>query len=153
MTKEDLIVYRRRLPHWRLTGSLYFVTWRLAPAQASLTPEERDEVMSALQHFDGSRYYLYGSVVMPDHVHALVKPLRDRPLEEIIHSWKSYTAHKLRRDYGRKSPIWQDEYLDRIVRNEKELLDKAQYVLNNPLKTWSELEDYPWVWIREELNL
>jgi putative transposase len=152
MTKEDLVIYRRRLPHWRLEGAVYFVTWRLAPTQAGLTPRERDELMSVLKHFDGNRYELYAGVVMSDHVHVLVKSLGNQRLQEIIHSWKSFTAHKFQRDYGRKTPIWQDEYLDRIVRDEKEFLDKAQYVLNNPLKTWPELEDYPWVWIKEDLD-
>jgi hypothetical protein len=31
--------------------------------------------MSALHHFDGSRYELYACVIMNDHVHVLVKPL------------------------------------------------------------------------------
>jgi putative transposase len=152
MTEKDLVIYRRRLPHWRLDGSIYFVTWRLAPNQADLTHDERNELIKALRHFNGRRYDLYASVVMHDHVHVLVKPLGKQPLQEIIHSWKSFTAHKFRQDYSRKSPIWQDEYLDRIVRDEQEFLDKAQYVLNNPLKTRPELEDYPWVWVKEDLN-
>jgi REP element-mobilizing transposase RayT len=152
MTEKDLTIYRRRLPHWRLDGSVYFVTWRLAPNQADLTAEERGELMSALKYFDGHRYELYAGVVMHDHVHVLVKPLGKHGLQELLHSWKSFTAHKFRRDYSRTSPIWQDEYLDRIVRDEQEFLDKAQYVLNNPLKIWPELEDYPWVWVKDELN-
>ena len=152
MTEKDLVIYRRRLPHWRLDGSVYFVTWRLAPNQADLTADERNELMSALKHFEGHRYELFACVVMHDHVHVLVKPLGNQPLQEIIHSWKSFTAHKFRRDYGRTPPIWQDEYLDCIVRDEQEFLDKAQYVLNNPLKTWPELEDYPWVWVKEDLT-
>ena len=131
---------------------MYFVTWRLAPNQPNLTPDERGKLMSALKHFDGHRYELYASVVMHDHVHVLVKPLGKHRLQELLHSWKSFTAHKFRRDYSRTPPIWQDEYLDRIVRDEQEFLDKAQYVLNNPLKTWPELEDYPWVWVKEDLN-
>lgn len=151
MTEENLVIYRRRLPHWRLDRSVYFVTWRLAPNQAVLTPDERSELMSAFKHFDNHRYVLYAAVVMDDHVHVLVKPMGMHSLQELLHSWKSFASHKFRRDYGRRPPIWQDEYLDRIVRDEKEFLDKAQYVLNNPLKTWPDLEDYPWVWVKEDL--
>lgn len=39
----------------------------------------------------------------------------------------------------------QDEYFDRIVRDEAELLEKAQYIINNPFKVWPEIEEYPWV--------
>ena len=150
MTEEDIAIYRRRLPHWRLTGSVYFVTWRLAPSQTELTPEERGVTMSALRHFDGSRYDLFIGVVMHDHVHVLIKPLEKYLLQEIMHSWKSFTAHKLLQDFSRGAPIWQDEYFDRIVRDEREFLDKAQYILYNPLKTWPEVEDYPWVWVKQE---
>jgi putative transposase len=150
--REDLLIYRRRLPHWRLEGSVYFVTWRLASSQGELTNEERGVVMAALKHFEGSRYELYASVVMHDHVHALVKPLGNQSLQKLVHSWKSFTAHKFRCDYGRNFPIWQDEYLDRIVRDKEEFLDKVQYVLNNSLKTWPELEDYPWAWMKEDLE-
>ena len=152
MTEEDLVVYRRRLPHWRLTGSVYFVTWRLAATVANLTSDERGVIMSALKHFNGDRYELYAGVVMHDHVHVLVRPLGKHPLQELLHSWKSFTAHKLQQDYGRKTPIWQDEYLDRVVRDEQEFLDKMQYILNNPPETWPELEDYPWVWVKEDLE-
>ncbi len=105
--------------------------------------------MSALRHFNGLRYELCACVVMPDHVHVLVKPLENHELHNLVHSWKSFTAHKFCRDGQRRAPIWQEEYFDRIVRDEKEYLDKAQYILNNPLKIWPEEEDYPWVWIRE----
>ena len=149
---EDLVKYRRRMPHWRLAGSLYFVTWRLTFSQPELTPGERAVIMSAFKHFDDVRYELYAYVVMDNHVHALLKPLHKYRLQGIIHSWKSFTAHKFQIEYGRKVPIWQEEYFDRIVRDEKEFLDKAQYILNNPLKRWPEVEDYPWVGVKQDLN-
>jgi putative transposase len=146
---EGLVKYRRKMPHWRLSGSVYFVTWRLAPSQAELSPEERGLIMTALRYFDGRRYELYAGVVMNDHVHALVKPLEDYRLQKLVHSWKSFTAHELRRDSGKK--LWQEEYFDRIVRDEQEFLNKARYILNNPLSRWPEMEEYPWVWVKQEL--
>jgi len=140
------------MPHWRLAGSVYFVTWRLEFTQPELTPDERAVIMSALHHFDGSRYELYAGVVMHNHVHVLIKPSGKYRLQDLVHSWKSFTAHKFNQDFLRKVPVWQKEYFDRIVRDEKEFLDKAQYIINNPLKQWPEIEDYPWVWIKEEMD-
>jgi len=150
--EPELVIYRRRMPHWRLAGAVYFVTWRLAKSQGELTTEERQVVMPALQHFDGSRYELYACVVMDDHVHVLVKPLGDNHLQELVHSWKSFTAHKFGQDYGRKVPIWQEEYFDRIIRDENEFIEKAQYIINNPLKRWPEVAEYPWVWVIDDLS-
>jgi putative transposase len=140
------------MPHWRLVGSVYFVTWRLAPYQAKLNQEERCLIMSALQHFKDNRYELFAYVPMDDHVHVLMKPLENYQVERVVHSWKSFTAHKFQKESGRKAPIWQEEYFDRIVRYEKEFLDKAQYIINNPLKRWPEMEKYPWVWVKQDLN-
>ena len=52
---EDFYIYRRNLPHWRLTGSVYFVTWRVHEKQTELRPDERSSVASAIKHFDGQR--------------------------------------------------------------------------------------------------
>jgi len=150
--EEDLVIYRRRMPHWRLAGSVYFVTWRLAPSQSDLGGDEREAIMSALRHFDGQRYELYVCVIMHDHVHVLLKPLEKHRLEELVQSWKSFTSHKFRQEYGREIPIWQEDYFDRIIRDEKEFIDKAQYILGNPLKRWPEVEEYPWVWVKKDLN-
>ena len=152
LAAEELVIYRRKLPHWRLDGSVYFVTWRLEFTQPELTQDERAVIMSALKYFDGHRYDLYAAVVMHNHVHALVKPLENFRLQDIVHSWKSFTAHRFSQDYCRRVPIWQQEYFDRIVRDEKEFFDKAQYIMNNPFKQWPDMEDYPWLWIKEDIE-
>lgn len=146
--REEFYIYRRHLPHWRAKGHLYFITWRIHRAQVDLGPEEKDRIVSALKHFDGTRYELVGYVVMNDHVHVLVWPGDEYPLQDIVHSWKSYTAHELQRECGRKGKLWQDESFDRIVRNEQELYEKMQYVLNNPRKRWPDASEYRWAWCK-----
>lgn len=146
--QEQFTVYRRNLPHWRLAAATYFVTWRLHKAQADLSPEERDVVVSALGHFDGERYQLFAYVVMNDHVHAIVKPLGDSRLEQILHSWKSFTVRQLRRERGRIGSVWQDESFDRIIRHEDEFWEKAGYILDNPAKRWPGSPTYRWAWLR-----
>ncbi len=145
MKNPELTIYYRRLPHWRLEGQVYFVTWRLHVTQKTLTSKERNLVRSALSHFEGERYSLFAYVVMDDHVHVLFSPLEGNELKSIIHSWKSFTGHRLCREFGRPSPVWQDESFDRIVRNEAEFLEKGNYILSNPRKRWPDMEDYPWV--------
>jgi REP element-mobilizing transposase RayT len=146
---EKLTIYKRRLPHWCMSGAVYFITWRLFPTQPELMHDERSVVASALKHFDGSRYALFAYVVMHNHVYVLVEAREKYPLQDIVHSWKSYTANSLQREFGRKDRIWQDEYFDRIVRDEGEFLQKAQYILNNPWKTWPEIKEYQWVGFKE----
>ncbi|MBI4964160.1 MAG: transposase [Desulfomonile tiedjei] len=145
MNTPELTIYRRKLPHWRIQGAIYFVTWRLAKHQLVLTPEERTDVETSLKYFEGQRYELPAYVVMDDHTHVLVVPLEGFGLQKIVHSWKTFSARRLTKNWGRTSPVWQHEYFDRIVRDEKELIEKAQYILNNPLKRWPSIQEYPWV--------
>lgn len=144
MKTPTLTIYRRRLPHWRMDGSVYSVTWRLANSQPALEPDERTLVANAIRYFAGERYDLPAYVVMDDHVHVLVAPREEFPLQEIIHTWKSFTANRLQRDFGRAGSIWQKEYFDRIVRDEAELMEKITYVVSNPTRRWPEIEDYAW---------
>jgi hypothetical protein len=61
-----------------------------------------------------------------------------------MHSLKSYTANRMRKDFNRQAPIWTREYWDRIIRNESDLQKKVEYILNNPAKRWPGMERYPW---------
>jgi len=161
---EEFYIYKRHLPHWRLTEATYFVTWRLHQSRAELSPVERDLVASAIRHFEGERYDLAAFVVMNDHVHVILKPMemtgteacptdnpakgssQDHSLQKILHSWKSFTANKLQKEFKRKGSVWQNEFFDRIIRDEKEYWEKDQYILNNPMARWPERDKYPWVW-------
>jgi REP element-mobilizing transposase RayT len=98
--------------------------------------EHGDLVASALQHFDRSRYELHAWCVMPNHVHVMVHIGVDVP--DILHSWKSYTAHRMNRGV-----VWQREYFDRVVRSPAEFNDTRQYIHANPYKAG--LKNWKWV--------
>jgi REP element-mobilizing transposase RayT len=137
--------FRNRLTQWRIGNSTYFITWRIHPQQAELSPAERDVIVSALKHFNGDRYSLLAYVVMNDHVHALAKPKPDHQLSKILHSWKSFTAHRLQRESGRTGSIWQKDSYTHIIRDESDFFKKAEYILSNPAKRWPEISKYRWV--------
>ncbi len=142
--------YRRRLPHWRERCAVYLVTWRLRADQQELSSAERELICSELRHRDGERYRVHAYVVMNDHVHVLVEPFAGQILEKVVHSWKSFTAHRLQRQYGRQGRIWQEEYFDRVVRDAKEFDEKLRYIVNNPWRRWPGLVEYSWVWPQPE---
>lgn len=145
-----LYVYRRFLPHWRIDRAVYFVTCHLCPGQDPLTVLERDQLAQILRHFDGGRYELFAYVVMSDHVHTLVQPVRDYSLARIVHSWKSYSTRLLQRG-PRCGRIWRREYFDRVIRSESDFDEKLNYILDNPYRRWPGIDTYPWVWCREDL--
>jgi REP element-mobilizing transposase RayT len=99
----------------------------------------RDERIAALVEgvlffFDGKRYSLHAWVVMPNHVHALFTPLNDWSLSDIVASWKSFTAKAANKLLGRVGRFWQEDYIDRYVRNEHHFQRVVEYVELNPVK-------------------
>ena len=97
-------------------------------------PEVANVVENALLHFDGMRYKMPAWVIMPNHVHALLIPLEGFLLEEIVHSWKSFTAKSANRTLKRSGQFWQAEYYDRYIRNGKHYLAAIEYIEQNPVK-------------------
>jgi radical SAM superfamily enzyme YgiQ (UPF0313 family)/REP element-mobilizing transposase RayT len=87
-----------------------------------------------LTHFNGERYELDEWVVMPNHVHVLVKPLGDNQLADILHSWKSFSANRINRKLGKTGSLWKKEYYDHMVRNLEELDRVRKYIRDNPDK-------------------
>lgn len=91
---------------------------------------------AALHHFDDDRYELDCHVVMPNHVHLIVRPLHPdvQPLEKILESWKSYSARRINAALHQSGNLWQEESYDRIIRNEEHLWRVIQYIGSNPTK-------------------
>jgi REP element-mobilizing transposase RayT len=94
-------------------------------------PECADVVAEALNFFAGQRYELDYWVIMPNHVHVLVMPVPPHSLSAILHSWKSFTSHKLNKLLGRDGTLWQKESFDHVVRSEPQLTKLRGYIVEN----------------------
>jgi DNA modification methylase/REP element-mobilizing transposase RayT len=154
------------LPHWQLPGSFYFLTFN-TENHRELSSEARQIVLDALRFFDGKRLDFIAAVVMPDHVHAVIKPLpkvepaSSRPsqqdagltgtvywdLSDLMHSIKSFSANqinKLEEKVGQT--VWQTETYDRIIRDDMEFGFTLQYIAYNPVRAGltKTPEEYPW---------
>jgi len=137
---QTLAMAQRRLPHWTMDGSTYFITFRVL--RGELTGLERKIVLDHVKSGADRFYTLIAATVMPDHVHVLLTPRAGWELSRIMKGMKGVSAHLLnqhRREAGR---VWQDESWDRIVRDQKELDEKLEYMLDNPVK--KELVSDPW---------
>jgi REP element-mobilizing transposase RayT len=89
-------------------------------------------VESVLIFFNGQRYALGEYVVMPNHVHALVRPLANHDLYRILHSWKSFSANQINKIIGSRGSVWHPETFDHIVRSASQLARIEQYIRDNP---------------------
>jgi putative transposase len=112
------------------------------------------KVIESWEFFDGQRYDLVSYVVMPNHVHLLIKTYEDWPLGNIIRSWKLFVTNFVANHEVLKSKykngnflnaaqesgapktftIWQREYWDRFIRDENHLHKAIEYIHDNPVK-------------------
>lgn len=93
-------------------------------------------VADALHKQDGSSHELGCYVVMPNHVHAVVRPLNPAtyPFEKILQNWKGSSAREINKKLNQSGTLWQRESFDRIIRDEEHLYRVIQYIGRNPAK-------------------
>lgn len=94
----------------------------------------RAVVEECLRHFDGCRYFHHAWVIMPNHVHLLTTIHEGHALESVMHTWKSFTAHRINQQTGRAGPLWQEDYFDRLIRDGEHFANCARYIARNPQK-------------------
>ena len=72
-----------------------------------------------------------------------VKPKPRHDLPEIVRAFKSFSAkriNRLRRTDG--IPVWQRNYYEHIIRNEREMDNITKYIETNPLR-WNDDDENP----------
>ncbi len=102
----------------------------------------REIMAECLHHFEGIRYELACWVIMPNHVHVLLRPLPGWSLDRILHTWKSFTANRFNEALGREGMLWMDESFDHMVRDKASLERFAKYIRSNPTKAHLSISEY-----------
>ena len=102
----------------------------------------RNQVERCLLHFDGRRYDIDAFVLMPNHVHAVIKPACAHDLSTVLQGIKGVSAHRCNKLLGLKTTFWMDESYDHIVRDAKELTVFRSYIARNPVKDALKPEEY-----------
>ncbi|MBI2480307.1 MAG: transposase [Planctomycetia bacterium] len=93
-------------------------------------PEVGSLMHDALLKFQDERYFISCFEIMPNHVHAAMKPLGDHELEIILKNMKGYVSRQTNR-VRRSGTLWEEESYDRIIRNEVHLYQVVQYIGRN----------------------
>jgi REP element-mobilizing transposase RayT len=164
--------YRRRLPHLQKADADLFVTF-CTGGPLVLSSAARDIVLEhCLREHSTNvarapspancpkpRINLLAAVVMPDHVHLLLSPLRDGagwpfPLVDILQCLKSATAHRINKLLHHSGPVWEEESFDHVLRSAESLKEKCEYIRQNPVKAGlvRRPEDYLWLWVNPDFE-
>ena len=87
-----------------------------------------------LMFHNGKKYNLLKWCIMPNHVHTLIEVFSGISLSEILHCWRSYTAHQINKLLNRTGQVWMMEYFDRYIRDSYHFEKVVNYIHNNPVK-------------------
>ena len=110
-------------------------------------PEIADLVANTLGHFHTDRYLLQEWVVMPNHVHAIVWPMPNHLLSDVLKSWKQFTSRRAKIILGLGSePFWQTESHDHWIRDDAEKTRIRRYIRNNPVVAGLCARPEDWRW-------
>jgi REP element-mobilizing transposase RayT len=109
-------------------------------------PELAQLVADALRFHAGQRFDLLAWVVMPNHVHVVVRPLPGFTLSQITKSWKGFTAREANGRLGRAGEFWQGESYDHLVRDDEDQHRCGHYTTMNPVnaRLCAQPEDWRW---------
>jgi valyl-tRNA synthetase len=134
---RSLTIHQGNLPHWQQGGETYFVTFRVK--RGVLSEPERRVVLDACAHWHADRATVLLIVVMPDHVLLLLTPSkRDdgewHSLQDLMQSIKRHSAREINKARGVEGALWQDEYFDRLMRDDEEFAEKWNYMVHNPVQ-------------------
>ncbi|MCK4654560.1 MAG: transposase [Candidatus Cloacimonetes bacterium] len=95
-------------------------------------------VINSLRFNDRKLYNLYLVMIMPNHVHIIIKPVKSESkpvsLAKIMKDHKSYTANEANKLLQRNGQFWHHENYDHYIRDVEDYFRIKNYVLNNPVK-------------------
>ncbi len=118
--------------------------------QSTITDIVQDALLNRYRQF----YRLWAYAIMPNHVHALLRPKQlssspdfFTPLSEITKRLKGYTSREANRILERTgTTFWHKESFDHWARDENEFYSIVVYIESNPVKAGLVERPSDWMW-------
>ena len=120
-----------------------------------IRPETAPIVMSSFDWLERElSWRIYAMVLMPNHVHILLRNLEGRNslLSTDLGRVKRFTGTRINAVLERQGSFWQDENFDHWCRTPEEFDRVRHYILENPVRAGlvRSIDDWPWKMIRDE---
>ena len=131
-----------------LIGNYYLLTTTTAHRRPLFhDPVAARCVINSMRSLDAAGHtQTLACMVMPDHLHWLMRLSGRLSLSEVMQRFKGRSARELNRSTQNSEPIWQKGFHDRAMRSEDALRTSARYLIENPLRAGlaNRIGDYPW---------
>ena len=146
-----MLPIRKRLPHdvplWvDPSKAHYFVTvcCKQRGKNQLSQPALANAILETVKHRNAQGIWNARLVLlMPDHVHLMLSfPGTQKRIQTIVSKWKEWTAKSLHIN-------WHRDFFEHRLRKEESLVEKADYILANPVRAGlvERTEDWPYVFI------
>jgi len=89
------------------------------------------------------RFYVFGYVLMPEHVHLLISEPKTHPLATTLSVLKRETSKFLRRN---RAQFWQTRYYDFNTFTQPKFTEKLRYIHRNPVERGLATNPEDWLW-------
>ncbi len=135
-----------RLQRFQHAGHLHYITFTCYHRTPRLSlPAACDFFEHTLERvrrwYD---FYIFGYVVMPEHVHLLLGEPERGELSVALQMLKQIVARKLRP--GSEEPFWQRRYYDFNVFSQRKFVEKLRYIHRNPVRRGLVEKPEDWLW-------
>jgi putative transposase len=126
-------------PHFEIDGVIYFITTRLKQEGRFVTEREAEIVVNTiLDSSTRKEMTLYAYVIMPNHMHILIKPIICG-ISKAMQLIKGRSSRQVN-----EGNFWQKGFFDFGIFTEEKFREKFNYIHFNPVK-WGlveKAEDY-----------
>jgi len=125
-----------KLKRYNIPNAVYFITTKTLDNKPLFHDDKAAAIFTDTLYYCRQRYVflLAAFVLMPDHLHALIMPKNGHTISAVMQKIKSLVAKRLREETGQSGNIWQKSFYDFIVISQERLLEKIQYIYNNPVR-------------------
>jgi len=134
-----------RLKRYQTAGSYHFLTFSCYRRLPYLDDDRaRSTVLEELEKLRvRHQLYVFGYVLMPEHVHLLLSEPKLHPLAVTLNVLKHETSQRLK---GDKPQFWQRRYYDFNVLTHTKFVEKLHYIHRNPVERGlvDNPQDWPW---------
>ncbi len=136
-----------KFKRYNLENHAFFVTSKIKGNQPYLLDHHLAELFIETLYVCRKRYgfLLLSFVVMPEHFHALIIPQKGYTISGVMQKIKSLFVKKMREELNWEGNFWQKSFYDFVVYTDKKLIEKINYILQNPVRRGlvQKVEDYP----------
>ena len=141
------------LKRYQTEGGYHFITFSCYQRAPLLNNDHAsiifEEILERVRQ--SHDFYLFGYVLMPEHVHLLLSEPKQQLLSNTMRVLKGETSKRLK---GDRKQFWQPRYYDFNVLTHRKHVEKLKYIHRNPVERGlvARPEDWPWSSFRHYLT-